>query len=209
MIKEESGISAGTTPTNAVGTGVETSLPPAVEPPGIPRGLKAVKRWQRKKGKKIYESTTYAFKVTISDLGDIVVYAKTETQVRTKLRTYLRNAGQIINIQRIFASELIDFYTTKRAKAMKRIPDVVLEMKESSQVPSPAPLANPQQEKAAQAKNTQSAKQDTQKRMQIAKQNMQKRLLQQKIEMQKNLVNQQKTLQQKAKTGSLNTTPAV
>lgn len=196
-MKEETNISAGTPPTNSVGTGIETALPPTHEPPGIPRGSKVVKK---KKKSKIYEAATvYAFKVTISDLGDIVVYAKTETQVRNKLRDYLRNAGQIINIQRIFATDVIDFYTTKRTKAMKRMPDVVLEM--TTPVTQDA---NPQAAKQDQAKKSQAAKQDAAKRVALMKQNAQKQLQQKKIEMQKNLVNQQKTLQQKAKTGSLN-----
>jgi hypothetical protein len=202
-MKEESNISAGTPPTNSVGTGVETSLPPALEPPGIPRGSKVIKRKQKKK---IYEAAmVYAFRVTIADLGDIVVYAKNETQVRTKLRDYIRNSGQIINIQRLFATDVIDFYTQKRAKAMKRLPDVVLEMNGTA-VPNMAPLEDnsPQAAKQDQAKKTQSAKQDAQRRMLIAKQNMQKQLQQKKIEMQRNLQNQQKTLQQKAKSGTLN-----
>jgi hypothetical protein len=202
-MKEETAISAGTPPTNSVGTGVETSLPPASEPPGIPRGSKVVRRWQKKKKKKIYEAAmVYAFKVTIADLGDIVVYAKNETQVRTKLREYLRNTGGIINIQRIFVTDVIDFYTTKRAKAMKRIPDVVLEMNQT-------PEENPQAQRQDQAKAAQKAKQDASKRIQLVKQQAAKQLQQKKMEMQNNLANQQKALQQKAKTGSLNTSSAV
>lgn len=200
-MKEETNISAGTPPTNSVGTGVETSLPPAVERPGIPRGSKVVKRKQRKK---IYEAAmVYAFKVTISDLGDIVVYAKNETQVRTKLRDYLRNTSGIINIQRLFATDVIDFYTKKRAKAMKRLPDVVLEQMDK-------PMEeNPQAEKQQLAQNQQKAKQDAAKRMQLQKQQAAKQLQQKKIEMQRNLANQQKTLQAKAKSGSLTDTQAV
>jgi len=202
-MKEETSISAGTPPTNSVGTGVETSLPPSSEPPGIPRGSKVVRRWQKKKKHKIYEaSMVYAFKVTISDLGDIVVYAKNETQVRTKLREYIRNTSGIINIQRIFVTDVIDFYTTKRAKAMKRIPDVVLEMNQT-------PEENPQAAKQDLAKNQQSAKQVAQKRIQLAKQQAQKQLQQKKIEMQRNLQNQQKALQAKAKSGSLTDNQAV
>lgn len=201
-MKEEANISAGTPPTNSVSTGVETSLPPAVEPPGTPRGSNVVKR----KRKKIYEAATvYAFKVTISDLGDIVVYAKTETQVRTKLREYIRNTSGIINIDRLFATELIDFYTKKRYKAMKRIPDVVLEMNTDMQNTEEE---NPQVEKQDLSKKTQAAKLDAAKRVALAKQNAAKQLQQKKIEMQRNLANQQKTLQQKAKSGSLNTPTA-
>jgi len=181
MIKEEGAIAVGTPPTNSVGTGAETS----------------------KRGK-IYEAAVvYAFRVTIADLGDVVVYAKTETQVRNKLREYIRNSGQIINIQRVFATDVIDFYTQKRAKAMKRLPDVVLE-----QMDKPVE-ANPQDEKQQLAKNQQTAKQDAAKRVQLQKQQAQKQLQQKKIEMQKNLANQQKTLQAKAKSGSLNNTQAV
>jgi hypothetical protein len=203
-MKEEANISAGTPPTNSVGTGVETSLPPAVEPPGTPRGSKVVRRWKKKKRGKIYEAAmVYAFKVTISDLGDIVVYAKNETQVRSKLRDYLRNTSGIINIQRLFATDVIDFYTQKRAKAMKRLPDVVLEQMDK-------PMEeNPQAEKQQLAQNQQKAKQDAAKRMQLQKQQAAKQLQQKKIEMQRNLANQQKTLQAKAKSGSLTDTQAV
>ncbi|NBV29027.1 hypothetical protein EBS02_08455, partial [bacterium] len=198
-MKEETAISAGTPPTNSVSSGVETSLPPAVEPAGILRGSKVVRRWQNKKKNKIYEAAIiYAFMVTIADLGDIIVYAKNETQVRTKLRNYIRNTSGIININRIFATDVIDFYTTKRAKAMKRIPDIVLEMNQNIE-------ADPQAAKQDTAIAAQSAKQDAAKRIQLAKQQAQKQLQQKKIEMQKNLANQQRVLQQKAKTGSLNT----
>jgi hypothetical protein len=118
----------------------------------------------------------------------------------------LRNAGQIINIKRIFASELVDFYTNKRAKAMKRIPDVVLEMNGTT-TPNQEPLdTNPQAAKMNQAKKAQVAKQDAAKRIALAKQNMQKQLQQKKVEMQKRLQSQQKTLQQNAKSGSLDST---
>ena len=153
-MNEETNISAGTPPTNSVGTGVETSLPPAVEPPGTPRGSKVVRRWQKKKRKKIYESkTVYAFKVSMSDLGDMVVYAKNETQLKNKLRKYFRDMGQIINIERVFATDVIDFYTNKRSKAMKRIADVVLE-----QMEKPTPDQDPQAAKQDQAKKSTTSK---------------------------------------------------
>lgn len=208
-MNEESAISAGTPPTNSVGSGVETSLPPASEPPGIPRGSRVIKR---KSKKKVYESvSTYAFKVKMGGIGEVILYGKTETEIKTKLRKYFRDSGQIINIQRIFPTEVIDFYSNKRSKALKRIADVVLEasMNQTS-IPSPQPLANtldnPQKAKQDQSKKQQLAKQDAQKRIQIAKQNMQKQLQQKKVEMQKRLQSQQKTLQQNAKSGSLDST---
>jgi hypothetical protein len=181
-------------PTNSVGTGKETSLPPAVEPPGKPRGSKILRR------KKIYEAaSTYAFLVSMAYLGDIVVYAKNETQVKNKLRQTFRDVGQIINIKRLFATDVIDFYTNKRSKAVKRIADVVLEASMNTQ------QEDPQSTKQDQTKQTQVAKQNAQKRIALVKQNAQKQLQQKKLEMQKNIANQQRTLQQKAKTGSLET----
>jgi hypothetical protein len=203
-MKEETNISAGTPPTNSVGTGVETSLPPSIEPPGIPRGSKVVKRSRKRKPDKIYEAAmVYAFKVTIADLGDIIVYAKNLTQVRTKLRDYLRNSSQIINIDRIFATDVIDFYTKKRAKALKRLPDVVLEQMENSTE------LNPQVEKQQLTRNQQQAKQSVAKRIQLQKQQAASLLKQKKTEMQRNLAAQQKTLQAKAKSGSLTDNQAV
>jgi hypothetical protein len=194
-MKEE--VAVGSGPTNSVGTGVETSLPPAVEPPGKPRGSKVLKRKQKKK---IYEAvSTYAFLVSMSDLGDIIIYAKNETQVKNKLRQTFRNLGQIINIRRLFATDVIDFYTKKRSKAVKRIADVVLEETMNT------PQEDPQSAKQDQTKQSQVAKQNAQKRIALAKQNAQKQLQQKKLEMQKNIANQQRTLQQKAKTGSLET----
>jgi hypothetical protein len=194
-MKEETA-AIGSGPTNSVGTGVETSLPPAVEPPGKPRGSKVLKR-----KRKIYEAvSTYAFLVSMSDLGDIVVYAKNETQVKNKLRQTFRNLGQIINIRRLFATDVIDFYTKKRSKAVKRIADVVLEETMNT------PQEDPQSAKQDQTKQSQVAKQNAQKRIALAKQNAQKQLQQKKLEMQKNIANQQRTLQQKAKTGSLDNT---
>jgi hypothetical protein len=154
-----------------------------------------------KRKRKIYEAvSTYAFLVSMSDLGDIVVYAKNETQVKNKLRQTFRNLGQIINIKRLFATDVIDFYTEKRSKAVKRIADVVLEETMNT------PQEDPQSAKQDQVKQSQVAKQNAQKRIALAKQNAQKQLQQKKIEMQRNIANQQKTLQQKAKTGSLDNT---
>ena len=202
-MKEETNISAGTPPTNSIGTGGAVSLPPAHEPPGRLGGFKIVRR----KKKKICESrTVYAFKVTIADLGDTIVYAKNETQVRTKLREYIRNSGGIINIERVFATDVINFYTQKRAKAMKRSPDVVLENMQNTET---APEADPQAAKADQAKKVQGAKQSAQKRIQLAKQNVQKTLQAKKSEMQKNLATQQTNLKMKAKSGALNDQSAV
>jgi hypothetical protein len=192
-MNEETSAAIGSGPTNSVGTGVETSLPPAVEPPGKPRGSKILRRRKRKK---IYEAvSTYAFLVSMSDLGDIVIYAKNETQVKNKLRQTFRNLGQIINIKRLFATDVIDFYTKKRSNAVKRIADVVLEETMNQE--------DPQSAKQDQTKRAQVAKQDAQKRIALVKQNAQKQLQQKKLEMQKNIANQQRTLQQKAKTGSL------
>lgn len=192
-MKEESNISAGTPPTNSVGTGVETSLPPASEPPGIPKG--------KKRKKKIYEAAlVYAFKVTVADLGDIIVYAKNETQVKNKLRQYIRNSGGIINIDRVFSTDVIDFYTQKRAKAMKRLPDVVLEMSQEVQSSD----SDPQAQKQELQKNRQASASEAQKRIQLAKQQAQKQLQAKKAEMQRNIANQQQALKQKSKTGSLN-----
>jgi hypothetical protein len=208
-MNEESAISAGVAPTNAVGTGVETSLPPAVEPPGRLKGSKIIRR---KPKKKIYESTmTYAFQVKLAGVGEVILYGKTETEVKNKLRKYFRDYGQIINIKRIFPTEVIDFYTQKRSKALKRIADVVLEASmNQTAIPSPQPLANtldnPQKAKQDQSKKQQVAKTDAQKRIALAKQNMQKQLQQKKVEMQKRLQSQQKTLQQNAKSGSLDST---
>jgi len=188
-------ISIAKAPTNSVGTGKETSLPPAVEPPGKPRGSKILKR-----RKKIYEAvSTYAFLVSMVDLGDIVVYAKNETQVKNKLRQTFRNLGQIINIKRLFATDVIDFYTKKRSKAVKRIADVVLEQTMNQETPQ----EDPQSAKKDLTSKSQVAKQNAQKRIALVKQNAQRQLQQKKLEMQKNIANQQKTLQQKAKTGSL------
>jgi hypothetical protein len=202
-MKEETNISAGTPPTNSIGTGSPVSLPPAHEPPGRLGGSKVVRR----KRKKICESqTVYAFKVTIADLGDIIVYAKNETQVKTKLREYIRNSGGIINIERVFATDVINFYTQKRTKAMKRSPDVVLENMEQTDA---ATEVDPQAAKAEQSKKVQGAKQDAQKRIQLAKQNAQKTLQAKKSEMQKNLATQQTNLKMKAKSGALNDQSAV
>jgi hypothetical protein len=154
---------------------------------------------------------TYAFQVKLAGVGEVILYGKTETEVKNKLRKYFRDYGQIINIKRIFPTEVIDFYTQKRSKALKRIADVVLEASmNQTAIPSPQPLANtldnPQKAKQDQSKKQQVAKTDAQKRIALAKQNMQKQLQQKKVEMQKRLQSQQKTLQQNAKSGSLDST---
>lgn len=200
--------STGVAPTNSVGTGVETSLPPAVEPPGIPRGSKIIRR---RKKRKVYESTnTYAFQVSLKSLGDIVVYCKSESEAKQKVNKYLKDPKEIINIKRLFPAQVVDFYTKKRTKAVKRIADLVLEGSNMNQtaIPSPMPLANPQQDNAAKEKqirikNQQQAHKDAHKRMQLLKQNAAKQLQLRKAEMQKRIQNSQQAMKQRSLSGSL------
>lgn len=157
-------------PTNSVGTGAETSLPPASEPPGVPRGWRVVKRWQKKKKKKkIYEAKTlYAFLVSLPSIGDTVVYASSVTDLKRRLRKYMRQVDDNVKVKRIFPSEVIDFFTDKRNKSIRRIQDVVKE--EMEQDP---------------AKEKQLAQQEAQKRIALAKKQAKQNLDLKRKELQK------------------------
>lgn len=185
-------------PTNSVGTGAETSLPPASEPPGTPRGWKIVKRWKKNKKKDIYESKTgsYAFLVTLPNIGDTIVYAKSPTELKTKLRKYIKQVDDNIKMKRLLPNEVIDFFTQKRIKAMKGI-------KESSMINEQEGQEDPQQQRKDQMQNASASRVEAQKRIALAKKQAAQNLAAKKQEMQRNIARQSKGLQQQAKTGQL------
>lgn len=184
-------------PTNSVGTGAETSLPPASEPPGTPRGWKIVKRWKKNKKKDIYESKTgsYAFLVSLPNIGDTIVYAKSPTELKTKLRKYIKQVDDNIKMKRLLPNEVIDFFTQKRLKAMRGIKESVMINEEEVQ--------DQQQQRQDQMKNAAAQRVEAQKRVALAKKQAAQNLAAKKQEMQRNLARQSKGLQQQAKTGQL------
>lgn len=184
-------------PTNSVGTGAATSLPPAVEPPGTPRGWKIVKRWKKNKKKDIYESKTgsYPFLVSLPNIGDTIVYAKSPTELKTKLRKYIKQVDDNIKMKRLLPNEVIDFFTQKRLKAMRGIKESTMINEQEGQ--------DPQQQRQDQMKNAAAQRVEAQKRIALAKKQAAQNLAAKKQEMQRNIARQSKGLQQQAKTGQL------
>ena len=130
-------------PTNSVGTGAETSLPPASEPGVTPLTSKRKRAIQKMK-KMIQTSTTYtkifseaaassistyAFRVGLPSLGDLIVYAKSESEVRKVVRKYIKPpySEHDVAVERLFPAAVVDFYYKKRMKALKNVKDNIIE----------------------------------------------------------------------------------
>jgi len=194
-------------PTNSVGTGQETSLPPSSEP-GVRLRKKKLSRVKSMLDIKLESKLQqFPFLVEVPGIGNFIMSGSSPMEVKFNLRKIIQPTvtDTKVKITRLNQGEAIKYYMNRTNKSMKGIYEETMEIQEAMPMQQTQPVAA---EKQDQAKQSQTAKQDAQKRIQLAKQNMQKQLQQKKIEMQKNLANQQKILQQKAKTGSLNSPSA-
>jgi hypothetical protein len=117
-------------PTNSVGTGAETALPPSHEPPGITRLTRAkVKKRRYEKSVsdmlKTEELQEHApanylpFRVQYEDSQDFILYGKSEAQVKIELRKMYRpEMAKKFKVKRLYPAQVIKFYWDKRQQAM-------------------------------------------------------------------------------------------
>lgn len=122
MIKEDA-------PTNSVGTGAETALPPSHEPPGITR-LTRKKPKRRKYEKSVsdmlqtesLDRNYLPFRVSFEDgQTDFIFYGKSEAQVKIELRKIYRpEVAKRFKVTRLYPNQVIKFYWDKRQEALGR-----------------------------------------------------------------------------------------
>jgi hypothetical protein len=115
-------------PTNSVGTGAETSLPPATEP-GVTRlsRKRPVKRRRYAmspsdmlKTEGAQKDTSYLpFLISYDGAEQYVLYGKSESQIKIELRRIYRPENfKRIEVKRLYPNEVIKFYWKKRQQAL-------------------------------------------------------------------------------------------
>ena len=114
-------------PTNSVGTGAETALPPSHEPPGITR-LTRKKPKRRKFEKSVsdmlqtesVDRNYLPFRVSFEDgQTDFIFYGKSEAQVKIELRKIYRpEVAKRFKVTRLYPNQVIKFYWDKRQEAL-------------------------------------------------------------------------------------------
>lgn len=107
-------------PTNSVGTGAETALPPAHEP-----GVKSKKKKKLSRVKSMlqvqFESyQTFPFLVQLPDIGEFIMSGKSPLEVKMKLRTIIQPpfAETKVKITRLFSGSVLNYYNNKRQRTM-------------------------------------------------------------------------------------------
>jgi hypothetical protein len=114
-------------PTNSVGTGAETALPPSHEPPGLTR-LTRRKVKKRKFEKSVDQMLTtenvdknyLPFRVAFDDgQTDFILYGKSESQIKIELRKIYRpEMAKKFKVTRLYPNQVIKFYWDKRQQAL-------------------------------------------------------------------------------------------
>jgi len=121
MIREDA-------PTNSVGTGAETALPPSHEPPGIT----ALSKKKPKKRRRYAMSTAEMLKteehgdpkylpflVSYDGAEQYVLYSSSEAQLKIELRKIYRpSEHNKLHVKRLYPNEVIRFYWNKRQQAL-------------------------------------------------------------------------------------------
>lgn len=116
-------------PTNSVGTGAETSLPPATEP-GVTRLTRKRPMKRRRyamstsdmlKTEGAQKDTSYLpFLISYDGAEQYVLYGKSESQIKIELRKIYRPENfKRIEVKRLYPNEVIQFYWKKRQQALR------------------------------------------------------------------------------------------
>jgi hypothetical protein len=164
-------------PTNSVGTGQETSLPPSTEPG---RKLRKRKLSQVKSMLDIkLESVSQSFVVSVPGLTEFLMSGVSESEVKRKLKSIINPSVHNYNIKitKLNRGDLIKFYDSKRRKVLKGIYEETMQNVNSTG----------QSEKRVNAQNQQREKQLQQQKMQLQKQITSKEIQSQKTSMQNKL----------------------
>jgi len=123
MIREDA-------PTNAVGTGAETALPPSHEPPGVTAlGKKRAKKRRRytftqadmlrREGCGCDDPKYLPFLVSYNGAEQYVLYSSSEAQLKIELRKMYRpSEHKKLDVKRLYPNEVIKFYWNKRQQAL-------------------------------------------------------------------------------------------
>lgn len=116
-------------PTNSIGTGAETCLPPAVEP-GIKKSSKIKRRYAKSttaisdmlKTEGVYSNKDIGyipFLVSYDGAESYILHNKSEAALKIELRKMYRpeNYSKIV-VKRLYPNEVINFYWKKRQLAL-------------------------------------------------------------------------------------------
>jgi hypothetical protein len=119
-------------PTNSVGTGAETALPPAHEPPGLTRLTRKGPKKKRKYvasmrdmistdlGEEHGQGRYLPYKVVYDGQTDFIIYAKSEGEAKIMLRkAYRPEMMKKITVQRLYPNEVIKYFYDKRMDVIK------------------------------------------------------------------------------------------
>ncbi len=116
-------------PTNSVGTGAETALPPAHEPPGVT----ALSRKKPKKRRRYtfsqadmlrrestHDASHLPFLISYDGAEQYVLYSKSEAALKIELRKIYRPENfKKLAVKRLYPNEVIQFYYKKRQAALR------------------------------------------------------------------------------------------
>jgi hypothetical protein len=120
-------------PTNSVGTGAETALPPTHEPAGFTRLTNKRPKKRRKYvasmrdmistdlGESTHDQGRYLpYKVVYDGQTDFIIYAKSEGEAKIMLRkAYRPEMMKKITVQRLYPNEVIKYFYDKRMDVIR------------------------------------------------------------------------------------------
>lgn len=168
-------------PTNSVGTGKETSLPPSSEP-GRKLRKKNLSQVKSMLDIKLESAQQFPFLVEVPGIGNFIMSGSSPLEVRFNLRKIIQPTvtDTKVRITRLNQGEAIKYYMNRTNKSMKGIYEETMEIQEQMPMQQPAGSA----EKRAAAQNAQKAKQLQQQKSQVQKQMASKEMGAQKTAMQ-------------------------
>jgi len=177
-------------PTNSVGTGEETSLPPFSEPGRKLRKKKLDRVKSMLDIKLESREQQWPFLVEVPGIGNFIMSGTSPIQVKFNLRKIIQPTitDTKIKITRLNQGEAIKYHMNRTNKSMKGIYEETMNIQEQMPMQQQAqqgqPAAAGSAEKRANAQNAQKAKQLQQQKAQVQKQQASKDMNAQKTAMQ-------------------------
>lgn len=157
-------------PTNSVGTGQETSLPPSSEP-GVRLRKKKLSRVKSMLDIKLESrQQQWPFLVEVPGIGNFIMSGTSPLEVKFNLRKIIQPTvtDTKIKITRLNQGEAIKYYMNRTNKSMKGIYEETMDIQEAPMQQQAQPAGS--EEKKAGIQNAQKAKQFAQKKAQVTKQ---------------------------------------
>ena len=172
-------------PTNSVGTGQETSLPPSSEPGRKLRKKKLDRVKSMLDIKLESKEQQWPFLVEVPGIGNFIMSGTSPLQVKFNLRKIIQPTvtDTKVKITRLNQGEAIKYYMNRTNKSMKGIYEETMDIQEQMPMQQQAQPAG-SAEKRANAQNAQKAKQLQQQKAQVQKQQASKDMNAQKTAMQ-------------------------